>query len=344
MSLNINIENYEAFYLDFLEGNLNEQEMQEFSAFLDLHPELKVEDDFLNLELDSCEVLDKSFVNSLKIDSLNAKISSANCEEFFVAFYEKTLSQDKINELTTFLNQHPSLKSDFELYRLSFLKVDTSIVYEDKKSIKRGVVIPMYVRLVAVAAAIILVLLVYPFSNETSLNVGSANHIAASLNSLSGRKIEKNSSASENNKEVNFTKLTNEPKENSNFQNSVFEANEAYSLASVGNLNLKKIGTFSHSKVKFLEPEEFDQAFYFNKSKKNFEDQNDDANTYLSFRDMKNPAPVVTNGLKERLQKEVDFRSAKATRNKQGGFFLKIGKFEISRKTAPINTDVLATN
>jgi hypothetical protein len=200
----------------------------------------------------------------------------------------------------------------------------------------------MYVRLVAVAAAIILVVLLYPFSNETLINVGSANHISASLKSLSGKKISNLPSEDPNTlKNVNYSHVGTE---NSGLENNTVNENQDYSFAVIDKLNFKKISSSSFSKNHYYEPEELDQAFYINKKQKGLQVEENETNTYLSFSDMKNPAPVVTNGLKERLQKEVDFRSARATRNKQGGFFIKIGKFEISRKTAPVNSDILATN
>ena len=66
--------------------------------------------------------------------------------------------------------------------------------------------------------------------------------------------------------------------------------------------------------------------------------------SYLGLSEMKNPIPFVTNGIKSRFKQDVDLRTAKASKNKQGGFYLKIGKFEFSRKTAPVNEDVLAAN
>ena len=39
----LNIHNYEAFYLDFLEGNLNEEETSQLFCFLDENPSLKIE-------------------------------------------------------------------------------------------------------------------------------------------------------------------------------------------------------------------------------------------------------------------------------------------------------------
>ena len=50
----INSTNYEAFYLDFLEGNLNEEETALLFVFLDENPEFKLDDsEFFTIEDDS---------------------------------------------------------------------------------------------------------------------------------------------------------------------------------------------------------------------------------------------------------------------------------------------------
>ena len=56
----------------------------------------------------------------------------------------------------------------------------------------------------------------------------------------------------------------------------------------------------------------------------------------ISVNDMKNPIEPVTARLSETLNKPIDFRTAKASKQKGGGFYLKIGKLEISHQTASL--------
>lgn len=49
---------------------------------------------------------------------------------------------------------------------------------------------------------------------------------------------------------------------------------------------------------------------------------------------MKNPIPLITNTLSEKTKTPVDFQTGKATETQKGGFFVKIGKFEISHKAS----------
>ncbi len=48
--------------------------------------------------------------------------------------------------------------------------------------------------------------------------------------------------------------------------------------------------------------------------------------------EMKNPIKPITSRLGKTLKTDVDFKTGKAANNTGAGFFLKIGKFEISRK------------
>jgi hypothetical protein len=54
--------------------------------------------------------------------------------------------------------------------------------------------------------------------------------------------------------------------------------------------------------------------------------------TVLGFDDMKNPIKPITNRLADVVKQEVDFRTAKPTEKRSGGFYVKIGKFELSHK------------
>jgi hypothetical protein len=47
---------------------------------------------------------------------------------------------------------------------------------------------------------------------------------------------------------------------------------------------------------------------------------------------MKNPIKPITSRLEKTLNTDVDFQTGKAANNSGAGFYLKIGKFELSRK------------
>ena len=55
----------------------------------------------------------------------------------------------------------------------------------------------------------------------------------------------------------------------------------------------------------------------------------------LHFSEMDNPIEPITKMISKQTNSEVDFRRAKKSKNIAYGFFLKIGKFEFSRKKNP---------
>jgi hypothetical protein len=62
----ISIFNYEAFYLDYLEGRLNQEDSALLLLFLESHPELIVEDGLDSFAIDENVVLNPKIKNSLK--------------------------------------------------------------------------------------------------------------------------------------------------------------------------------------------------------------------------------------------------------------------------------------
>ncbi|MDP5012056.1 MAG: hypothetical protein NWQ47_12565 [Crocinitomicaceae bacterium] len=53
---------------------------------------------------------------------------------------------------------------------------------------------------------------------------------------------------------------------------------------------------------------------------------------YMGFQDMKNPIKPITKRLGDVVKQEVDFRAAKTTSERSGGFYFKIGKLEVSHR------------
>ena len=75
--MNINLHNYEAFYLDYAEGNLSAEVVTELILFMEEHPLLKVElDHFSILEISS--VSDISFNKETLYSELQKNTSNTS--------------------------------------------------------------------------------------------------------------------------------------------------------------------------------------------------------------------------------------------------------------------------
>lgn len=348
MSTHIHIENYESFYLDFLEGNLNERDTEALMAFLEAHPDLIVEEDALAYLPEAEFVpLDNQSKLGLKFPDTEQKIGINNIEIFLIASVEKQLPEAKSLELQAFLNANPYYMDELSLYQRSKLQADLSIVYPEKKSLKKGgIIIPMYARFAAAAASVIIAISLFNFGGdpatpqlarqgkkphpqtqqakdprqaaEQNVTEPATVHVIEAYTAGSGS----NASQAENLAQANP---------------SLPEANiiEPSARDNSKPLKFKKTKPVSTSRPLFIEPELAHTPLAAQK-----EIIPTDQESYAMV-EMKNPIQAITNRISEVIKRDVDFKTSKAARQKSGGFYLKIGKFEISRKVYD-NTSVAA--
>jgi len=122
----INLDNYEAFLLDHMEGKLNVQDLAELKAFSLLHPELNID-----LEQDSLPYLSKETEN---IDFNSDLLKKEELEdEELISYLEGTLSLDKKVIFELKLEKDKELQKLLQSYQRTKLKADPYLVYEDKE-------------------------------------------------------------------------------------------------------------------------------------------------------------------------------------------------------------------
>lgn len=155
--MNINKENYEAFYLDFLEGNLTPAMEKKFVDFLNSNPDLKIDDEgFLNeIEKESITI-EKDFLRRETTTGLKES------DYLMIAAVENELNSEEKKQLAALLQTEEHLAEELALFHKSKLKVDTSVSFSDKASLyKKSTIIPLWVKYSsAVAAAIVLFLFI----------------------------------------------------------------------------------------------------------------------------------------------------------------------------------------
>lgn len=140
--MRIDIHNYEEFVLDFLEGNLGEQQAEEMKAFLLIHPDIAedLEDlDGFVLEAESQSLLGNDFTNQLKKTEVKAvaSINEDNFEELLIAELEQDLSLQQEQDLNEFFLVNPQLKPDQALTHSLKIQADQSVVFKSKSSLKK---------------------------------------------------------------------------------------------------------------------------------------------------------------------------------------------------------------
>lgn len=152
----IDLHNYESFILDFYEGNLSIGQSEQLTDFLASNPRAK--EAFDSFELITLDGDNVSFPNKeLILDDLiafQAPITAENIEDYCIAKGERLLSEEKVAELTAFIETHPQYLRDYSAYSAAFMPTE-EIVFEDKSSLyHKPKVIYGYFKYAALAAAV----------------------------------------------------------------------------------------------------------------------------------------------------------------------------------------------
>ena len=195
----VNKNNYEIYILDYYEGNLSDNQVDELMLFLAENPKLKEEfDNFENITLSpdmSIEFKDKDKLKRNIITPCN-NINENNYENFFIADLEGDISSEESENLKTFIEKNPCLKKEYETFKLTYLKPDESIVFENKKSLKKYPFKAYFKKQiyysVSIAASILIVL--YFFFNKPEKQNFSSRYEIAQINNrqyINTIKIEK---------------------------------------------------------------------------------------------------------------------------------------------------------
>ena len=342
----ISIFNYEAFYLDFLEGNLNEEDTALLLAFLSENPDLQLDDEVLPTFEKETVALDGFTKESLKHHSEDELITMKNVEFFLIAKSEGLLSEYKTNELNSFIATNADLKKEDARYNAVRFQADESIVFENKSSLKRKKAIvlwPYYA-----AAASILIALLFWYSNNTTER---APLVAEQHTEKTKEQVENKVELSDNqndstprqnqvvedyieNKTIKAPRLersipnSNTPISiaNNDLKPKVIQNKEAQKQEDIHTPNNKKPIVNVIENIK-LEPVSNNTMIAESASS----NENDDyASVYFS--DVENPIEPITSFIGGKIKTDVDFRRQKKTENKPSKIYLKIGKFEFSRK------------
>jgi len=168
--IKIDTYNYEAFYLDYLEGNLHATEINLLFDFLKKHPECAAEVEGME-DILEFQVLDEKIVfddkDSLKEPQLKSSIQINNVEDWMIGSTEGLLKESEVQHLEKFIAQH-NLEHTFKLYQKIKFKPDPTIHFEDKESLlkKNKVVYTIFARIISIAAIFAIVCLTIYWKNQ----------------------------------------------------------------------------------------------------------------------------------------------------------------------------------
>lgn len=125
--------NYEEFFIDYIEGEIGAQDKEALEAFLIQHPDLKKElDEMMNIDFtcDAAPVENKS-------TSLKEIPFQENFDDFCIAHLEGDLNTYETEAFEAYMASHSEKKKDFSLYKKTKVSADSSIVFSNKKGLKK---------------------------------------------------------------------------------------------------------------------------------------------------------------------------------------------------------------
>lgn len=165
--------NYEIWFTDWLDGNLNEEQVEEFRVFLKENPDLREE---LNgLTIVSLEPHDFIFKGKKNLKKSPESLSESQFEHLCIANLENDLTPSQKTELNEIIDHDENRRKGFELIQKLKLKSSDGS-FERKSSVKRLTAGQKIFRLsvigLSAAATIALIISIYLFV-PTNLKKGT---------------------------------------------------------------------------------------------------------------------------------------------------------------------------
>jgi hypothetical protein len=166
--MKINRNNYELYFMDYLDGNLSDRDILMLEDFLLINPDLRAElegTENITLTPDKFEYNQKEL---LKKPDLSFPVTEDNFEDFCIAETEGDLNDQQRSGLAEFLRYNPGFENLFKLFSRLQLKPDHNTIFPGKEKLKKKLVLipgEIFYPLLSVAA-IVVIILIFNFRNE----------------------------------------------------------------------------------------------------------------------------------------------------------------------------------
>lgn len=136
--MNINRDNYESYFLDYMEGRLSQEEKETFERFLKFNPDLEKEMDSIRLLKIPVEEISFPGKDKLKkeIPTAEHAFNPDQFDLFCIAYLEGDLTEKQRSSMEKYMVENPSAREILEKFRLAHLPPET-IEYPDKQSLRR---------------------------------------------------------------------------------------------------------------------------------------------------------------------------------------------------------------
>jgi hypothetical protein len=131
-------DNYEAYFVMYVDDELNAMERRAVEQFIQQHPDLEEELVMLQqsvLRADEGIVFEEK--ESLFKHTNRDAINEQNCEEYFVLYGDDELTNEEKDKVELFVYKHPQHQADFELIQQVKLVPDNTLSFPDKAYLYR---------------------------------------------------------------------------------------------------------------------------------------------------------------------------------------------------------------
>lgn len=174
--MKITRDNHEAYFLDYLEGNLDENMVDDFLEFLQQNPDLKEELSMMDtapIEPDGAVFTNKEKLYKEKYD----------VEETFnkatIALIEGDISTSEKEEFDAYLLKHPEKQKEVQRFQQTKLQPDETVVFANKNKLyRRTIGKTIFLWSSRVAAVLVLALAIYFYIDQSGENIVNPSQVA----------------------------------------------------------------------------------------------------------------------------------------------------------------------
>lgn len=170
--------NYEIWFIDWLDGNLDSNQIEELNIFLDKNPDLREE--FRELSPVVIEHSDSQYKNKKSLMRSPADISESQFEYLSVAFLENDLTTEQKTDLIEITELDADKKRSFELIQKTRIS-PVSLIYAHKSKLLRRTPSQIVIRLsiIGLSAAAVSTFIITTFLNSPREISDSINNTAS---------------------------------------------------------------------------------------------------------------------------------------------------------------------
>lgn len=183
--MQINRSNYEIWFIDWLDGNLNDIQVEKLMQFLKENPDLKEEfNETGTIKLNPSE---KSFPHKNHLKKSTANITESQFEYLCVAYTENDLSAEQCSELKEIVDHDPGKRKIFDLFRKTKLS-PPEVLYKGKKILIKRTIGQNVIRLaiVGLSAVAITVFSIIAFNTKSNILSDKSEKTAQNIQSSVG--------------------------------------------------------------------------------------------------------------------------------------------------------------